>query len=256
VARPPALSGRTDWEINTVSEPIDSGPAPQNPPPGAESVSAAPNGAAPSAAAEISIDDTPAAAPEPDAQQRRIDLLTAQLDESARRARETNERLREEHERLLRTAAEFENFKRRAAKEKEDIGKFAVERLLKDFLPVADNLERALDHAEQHDPKVVIDGVRLVQKMLDQAFGKHGVTSFSAVGAAFDPNSHEALMQAESDLAPGTVVSEMAKGYRLHERLVRPAAVVVAKPRPAPEAAAGGVGDAGPGDGSSGAGQA
>jgi molecular chaperone GrpE len=239
-----------------VSEPIDSGSAPQTQPPGAESVSAAPEGVAPPD--EVTIDDSSPGAPEASAevtaQQRRIDMLSAQLDESARRARETSERLREEHERLLRTAAEFENFKRRAAKEKEDIGKFAIERLLKDFLPVADNLERALDHAEQHDPKVVIDGVRLVQKMLDQAFSKHGLTSFSAVGAAFDPNSHEALMQAESDLAPGTVVSEMAKGYRLHERLVRPAAVVVAKPRAAADDGAGG--DAGPGDGNTGGAQA
>lgn len=249
-----------------MSEPIDSGPAPQSPPPGAESAaafpSAVPDDATPSAD-EVTIDDSSVGvsqagstgAPETSPLQHRIDLLTAQLDESARRARETSDRLREEHERLLRTAAEFENFKRRAAKEKEDIGKFAIERLLKDFLPVADNLERALDHAEQHDPKVVIDGVRLVQKMLDQALGKHGLTSFSAVGTLFDPNSHEALMQAESDLVPGTVVSEMAKGYRLHERLVRPAAVVVAKARPAPEDA-NGAGDAGSDDGSNGAAQA
>ena len=233
-----------------MSEPIDSGPAAQPPEVGAEAApSAAPAGTDPAAPTEGS------GATEANPLQRKIDLLTAQLDDSARRARETNERLREEHERLLRTAAEFENFKRRAAKEKEDIGKFAIERLLKDFLPVADNLERALDHADQHDPKVVIEGVKLVQKMLDQAFGKHGLTSFSAVGAQFDPNSHEALMQAESDLAPGTVVSEMAKGYRLHERLVRPAAVVVAKARPAPEAADGG-GGAGPGDGNTGGAQA
>lgn len=238
-----------------MSEPIDSGPAPQTPPPGAESVSAAPTDAG--FPAEFTIDDSSSGPPESGAQQRRIEMLTAQLDESARRARETNERLREEHERLLRTAAEFENFKRRAAKEKEDIGKFAIERLLKDFLPVADNLERALDHAEQHDPKVVIDGVRLVQKMLDQAFSKHGLTGFTAVGSLFDPNLHEALMQAESELAPGTVVSEMAKGYRLHERLVRPAAVVVAKARPGAEAAASGAGgDADPDDGNTGGAQA
>jgi molecular chaperone GrpE len=218
-----------------VSEPIDSGPAAQPPEVGVEAASSAAPNSDPAAPTEGSGSAETSGQADSSPLQRKIDLLTAQLDDSARRARETSERLREEHERLLRTAAEFENFKRRAAKEKDDIGKFAIERLLKDFLPVADNLERALDHAEQHDPKVVIDGVRLVQKMLDQAFGKHGVTSFSAVGTQFDPNTQEALMQAESDLAPGTVVSEMARGYRLHERLVRPAAVVVAKARPAPE---------------------
>ena len=182
--------------------------------------------------------------------ERKLELMTAQLEDSMTRARETGARLKDEHERLLRTAAEFENFKKRAAKEKEDIQKFGIERMLKEFLPIADNLERALDHAEQHDPKVVIDGVRLVQKMLDQAFGKHGLASFSAVGKLFDPNQHEALMQTESDLPPGTVISEMARGYNLHGRLVRPAAVVVARARagqaeapPAGEAANGSSGE-------------
>jgi molecular chaperone GrpE len=220
-----------------VSEPIDNGP---------EGPKAAPDAAAPAQAVPA---DAPAAPADPEALARKVEQLSAQLDESVRRARETGDRLRDEHDRLLRTAAEFENFKRRAQKEKEDIGKFAIERLLKDFLPVADNLERALDHAEQHDPKVVIEGVRLVQKMLDQAFGKHGLVGFSAVGQPFDPNAHEALMQQESALAPGTVVSEMAKGYRLHERLVRPAAVVVAKApaaEPPPAAPEGGEGQGTP----------
>jgi molecular chaperone GrpE len=155
--------------------------------------------------------------------------LTAQLDDSANRARETAQRLKDEHERLLRTAAEFDNFKKRALKEKDDVRKFGVESLLKDFLPVSDNLDRALDHAEQHDPKQVIEGVRLVQKMLEGALSKHGVIGFSALGQMFDPAQHEALMQAESDQPPGTVIQEMARGYKLAERLVRPAAVVVAR---------------------------
>lgn len=185
-------------------------------------------------------DPAPAADPAGPADPRdaKITLLQAQLDESFARARDTQERLKEEHERLLRTAAEFENFKRRASKEKDDARKFSIESLLKDFLPVSDNLERALDHAEQHDPKQVIDGVRLVQKMFEQALGKHGLTAFSALGKQFDPSLHEALMNAESDQPPGTVVQEMARGYKLHDRLVRPAAVVVAKPRAAAEEAA------------------
>ncbi len=167
--------------------------------------------------------------------QARVGLLEAQLEESFARARETSERLKETHERLLRTSADFDNFKKRALKEKEDTRKFGSESLLKDFLPVADNLERALDHAEQHDPKQVLEGVRLVQKMLESQLARHGVTSFSAVGLAFDPTLHEALMQQESDSPPNTVLSEMARGYKLHDRLVRPAAVVVSKAREQPK---------------------
>jgi molecular chaperone GrpE len=103
--------------------------------------------------------------------------------------------------------------------------------MLKDFLPVADNLERALDHAEEHDLRQVIEGVKLVQKLFESTLAKHGVVGFSALGQPFDPNLHEALMQQESDAPPGTVVSEMSRGYKLNERLVRPAAVVVARPK-------------------------
>ena len=168
---------------------------------------------------------------EPSAMKRKIDLLESQLEESFKRARDTGDRLKETHERLLRTAAEFDNFKKRATKEKEDAQKFGTERLLKDFLPVMDNLERALDHAEQSNLGQVVEGVKLVQKLFESTLSKHGVIGFSAVGKAFDPTVHEALMNQESDAPPGTVVSEMAKGYKLHERLVRPAAVVVAKAR-------------------------
>ena len=161
----------------------------------------------------------------------KLAILQAQLEESFKRARETSDRLKETHDRLLRTAAEFDNFKKRAVKEKEDVQRFGIERLLKDFLPVMDNLERALDHAEQHDSRQVIEGVRLVQKLFESTLAKHGVVGFSALGKPFDPSLHEALMQQESDEPAGTVVSEMAKGYKLNERLVRPAAVVVSKPR-------------------------
>ena len=175
----------------------------------------------------------------------RVGTLQAQLEESFSRARDTGERLKDTHERLLRTAAEFDNFKKRVLKEKEDLQKFGNERLLRDFLPVADNLERALEHADQHDLKQVIEGVRLVQKQLESALGKHGVTGFSAVGKPFDPTQHEALMQQESDEPPNTVVSEMARGYKLNDRLIRPAAVVVARPKSPPSA--GGEGAVDPG---------
>jgi molecular chaperone GrpE len=171
------------------------------------------------------------ASPDADGLRKKLTTIEAQLEESFKRARETGDRLKETHDRLLRTAAEFDNFRKRALKEKEDVQRFGIERLLKDFLPVMDNLERALDHAEQHDPKQVIEGVRLVQKLFETTLAKHGVVGFSAMGQPFDPGVHEALMQQESDEPAGTVVSEMAKGYKLNDRLVRPAAVVVAKSR-------------------------
>jgi len=177
-----------------------------------------------------------AAAADAESLQKKLAMLEAQLEESFKRARETGDRLKDTHDRLLRTAAEFDNFRKRAVKEKEDVQRFGIERLLKDFLPVMDNLERALDHAEQHEPRQVIEGVRLVQKLFESTLAKHGVVGFSALGKPFDPGLHEALMQQDSDEPAGTVVSEMARGYKLNERLVRPAAVVVAKPRTPPAA--------------------
>jgi molecular chaperone GrpE len=176
-------------------------------------------------------EEAPGPPADPALLQKKVKLLEAQLDESFKRGRDTGERLKDTHERLLRSAAEFENFRKRSQKEKEDAAKFGNEKLLKDFLPVMDNLERALDHVEQHDLAQVIEGVKLVQKLFESTLARHGVTGFSAVGKPFDPSLHEALMQKESDEPPGTVVSEMAKGYKLHDRLVRPAAVVVSKSR-------------------------
>jgi molecular chaperone GrpE len=174
---------------------------------------------------------------DPAALQRKVALLESQLEESFKRARDTGDRLKETHERLLRTAAEFDNFKKRALKEKEDAQKFGNERLLKDFLPVMDNLERALEHAGEQNLAQVVEGVKLVQKLFETTLARHGVVGFSAVGKPFDPTVHEALMQQESDQPAGTVLSEMAKGYKLHERLVRPSAVVVSKGRESGQAA-------------------
>lgn len=165
-----------------------------------------------------------------------VERLRALLEESANRAAQTQERLKETHERSLRIAADFENWKKRAAKERDDAQKFGNERLLKDILPVVDNLERALLAAPADDTQAaLVEGVKLVLRQFTDVLGRYGVKGFSAVGTPFDPNRHEALMQQETaDVAPGTVVSEMAKGYLLHDRLVRPAAVVVAKaPQPA-----------------------
>lgn len=133
--------------------------------------------------------------------------------------------LRERREDLLRERAEVENFKRRMQRDKAEALRYALEPLVRDLLPVVDNLERALEHAEA---AAVVDGVRLVHKGLLEALGRNGVERLDAVGQPFDPAVHEAIAQADAaDCAPGAVVAQFQAGYRLHDRLVRPAMVSV-----------------------------
>jgi molecular chaperone GrpE len=129
---------------------------------------------------------------------------------------------------LLRLAADFDNYRKRARREIEDVRKHGIEALLNDVLPVLDNLERALAHSEG-DKSPVLQGVRMVQKQFVDILSRYGVTTFQSVGQPFDPEKHEAVGQtASKDQAPGTIVSEAQRGYQLHGRLLRPARVVVA----------------------------
>lgn len=158
-----------------------------------------------------------------------LEKLQAALDLSQEKARETFEKLKEEHDRHLRAVADLENYRKRAAREREEMQKFAVERLVKDLLPVADNLDRALAAAPPDDP--LSGGVKLVLKVLEEALAKHGVKSFRSLGEPFDPRLHEAIMTVPTAGAtPGTVVAEHGRGFILNERLIRPALVVVAAP--------------------------
>jgi molecular chaperone GrpE len=176
---------------------------------------------------------------DPEAVARENQSLKAQLELSQQKSRETLERLKDEHERLLRTAADFDNYKKRAAREREDVQRFGNEKLLKELLPVVDNLDRALAAAAPGDP--LVDGVRLVRTSLEQVLGRHGVTSFSAMGERFDPALHEALLQVPTTEKPaGTVVLEHARGFKLNDRLLRPAMVGVAAEPAAPPPDAGG----------------
>jgi molecular chaperone GrpE len=131
----------------------------------------------------------------------------------------------------LRSRAEIENLKRRFQREKEDLSKFANEVLIKQLLPVIDNLEKALEHAQGRDALDALkEGVSLTLKGLKDALIKEGLEEVKAEGAPFDPNYHEALMQKEDDSVPvGTVLQACQTGYILNERLVRPALVVVSK---------------------------
>ena len=138
---------------------------------------------------------------------------------------------RDLHDRLLRTAAEFENFKKRTKKEADEASTRGREQLLKELLPAIDNLERALKHAPPGDPLAV--GVQQTEKLLLQALEKFGVVRFPSVGKPFDPSIHDAIQQVEtSDHPPGSVAQEFASGYMIGQRLLRPAMVAVAKAPP------------------------
>jgi molecular chaperone GrpE len=177
--------------------------------------------------APTSSDAADAGSPDLAALRAEVASLRAQLDLSQEKARETLEKLKEEHERRLRAAADLENQKKRAQREREDVQKFGIEKLVKDVLPVLDNLERALAAASADDP--LSAGVKLVRASLEQVLGRHGAKGFSALGKPFDPALHEALMQVPTaEKPPGTVVLEHARGFLMHERLIRPAMVGVA----------------------------
>jgi molecular chaperone GrpE len=189
--------------------------------------------AQPSVAAEGAVSEATAAA-EP-SQGEDLAARIAALEEELARAREqAAAQLKEAHDRYLRAAADLDNFRKRAQRERDEVQRFGVERLLKDLLPVVDNLDRALAAAPGDDP--LAHGVRLVRKVLEEALAKHGVEVFSAHGVPFDPRLHEALAQLETpDSAPGTVVAEHGRGFMLNGRLLRPALVAVAAAQPEPE---------------------
>jgi molecular chaperone GrpE len=145
------------------------------------------------------------------------------------------EALREERDRLkdqlLRTAADFDNFRKRTKKELEDSERRGREETVRELLPVFDNLERAVNAAQAStDLASIIEGVSMVLKMFEETVGRVGLTKVPTVGQRFDPAFHEAIQQKETDeQPPGTVLSEIVAGYRLGDRLVRPAMVVVAR---------------------------
>ena len=172
----------------------------------------APNG---DTAPETQVSSEPSAAPEPP-----VDPLEQAKQEAAR--------LKDQ---LLRTAADFDNYRKRARRDQADAEKKARDDVLRDLLPVFDNLERAMAHTEKAtDVQSVADGVRMVIRQFTDTLAKLGVDRIESVGLPFDPAVHEAIQHLEStEHPPGTVAAEIQGGYRAHDRLIRPALVVVAK---------------------------
>ncbi len=165
-------------------------------------------------AAEVSPEAEVEVVPEPEIVEDELTML----------ARERDEYL----DSLQRLKAEFDNYRKRAAREQESLMARASERLVTALLPVLDDLGRALEAAESHEEAKLEEGVRLVQRALADALAREGLAEIEADGI-FDPNIHEALLAQPSDSPSGTVIDVVQKGYRLGDRVLRPARVVVAE---------------------------
>jgi len=138
--------------------------------------------------------------------------------------------LAELKDRWMRERADLENFKRRAVREKSDALRFGSEALLKDLIPIIDNLHRALAHARSSgEVEPIVTGVELVLRGFDEVLGRHGVKVVEARGVPFDPSRHEAISHVESETPANMVIDEHQRGYVLHDRLLRPALVTVGK---------------------------
>lgn len=139
---------------------------------------------------------------------------------------------KETYDRFLRVSAEFENYKKRSAREMSEFKKFANESLIKELLLVVDNMERAINSSkdEGSSNNSLIEGLDMTLKELLKIFEKFSVKQVESLGKPFDPNFHQAVMQQENDEHPhNTVINELQKGYTINKRLLRPATVVVSK---------------------------
>ena len=155
------------------------------------------------------------AQPEESAEQDELGALQAERDEL--------------FDRLQRLAAEFDNFRKRAAREQGEVVARANERLVKELLPVLDDLGRALEAAAEHEEGKLEEGVRLVHRSLGSLLEREGLAEIETDGK-FDPHVHEALLAQPSELQEGSILEVIQKGYRLGQRVLRPARVVVSAP--------------------------
>ena len=148
-----------------------------------------------------------------------------------KKVEEKEKEVKEHHDRLLRVAADLDNYKKRMAREKEEWVKYANEDLIKSILPFVDNLERAVNHSEKtEDIQSLVEGIRLTVQQLLQTLNKFGVSPIESLGKPFDPTMHEAMLVVETDQhEPNQIVEEFQKGYLLNNRLLRAATVSISK---------------------------
>jgi molecular chaperone GrpE len=159
------------------------------------------------------------------------EVIEEDLTSLMQRVQEQEQIAAENHDKFLRTLADFDNYRRRTRQEMEDASRYANQKLITDLLPVLDNFERALQHSEGNGGgEAVREGVLLIHKQLYDTLAKHGIEPIDAVGKPFDPQYHEAIMRVEPvpGQKPGTVAEELRKGYTLHGRVLRASLVKVA----------------------------
>ncbi len=152
-----------------------------------------------------------------------------------RELEEARAQAQENYDKFVRLYAEFDNYRKRVAREKAELIRYGNEELLRELLPVVDNLERALEHAKRDpsNPQAILEGVELILEQVKGLLKRFGVEPIAAIGERFDPLRHEAVGEEErEDVEPGEVVQEVLKGYMLNDRLLRPAKVIVAKAKP------------------------
>ena len=136
----------------------------------------------------------------------------------------------ENQDKFIRAAAELENFRKRAGREVENARRYGLERLAQALLPIRDSLEAGLASAEQADVEALLDGEKAMLRLLDSAFEQAGIEELDPQGEPFDPAKHEAMTLAPSEtVEPNTVLTVVQKGYAIHDRLLRPARVIVAQ---------------------------
>jgi molecular chaperone GrpE len=185
-------------------------------------------GDAPAAAEEPIVVEEAPAAPKKSGQDAMLEAMITAKNEAQEVLKQTQKEAKDLFDRLARVSADFDNFRKRQTKEKQDAIKFGNESLVKDLIPVLDNFERAFKAAEgQND--TLVEGIKMVHKQLEDVLARFGVVAFSTVGQAFDPAKAEAVGGRDDPSVPSqTVLEEFQRGYMLHDRLIRPALVIVA----------------------------
>lgn len=208
-------------------------------PPAAEKSGLEPTGVAGSAGGESAAAASAAGAPQTPSLAEQVEQLRRELAAAQEARARAEAELADANQAKLRALAELENFRRRTQRQLEDERRYALFPLMRDLLPVLDNLRRAVESAQtSQDAAGLLAGVQLVHKQLQDVLQRHHCVEIEALGAAFDPHLHEAVGQTPSqEHPPGTILQVAQPGFQLHDRVVRPSLVVVAAApvAPAPE---------------------
>jgi molecular chaperone GrpE len=161
-----------------------------------------------------------------------VETLKKELEELKKELEEAKAQAQENYEKFIRLYAEFDNYRKRVAREKAELVRYGNEELLKELLPVLDNLERALEHAQKEEGKTepILQGLQLILEQFRSVLRRFGVEEIKTLGERFDPELHEAVGEMELEgIEPQQIVQEVQKGYLLNDRVLRPAKVIVGK---------------------------